>query len=424
VAIPPVPRFLSIRGVLRFLGSCSVLFLVLAVTAAEAAEWHVTTGGRPAGLGTVESPWDLASTLEGKRGVGPGDTVWIAGGTYRHPNRTFGAMGYEVRLAGTADQPVQIRARRGQRATIDGGLNVQPPSTGLWLRDLEIIVSENQTRSRRLEETGSSPQSYGRPWGGLNVYTGSDCRFINLVIHDNAQGVSWWAGSTGSELYGCIIYNNGWEAPDRGHGHAIYTQNKDGVKTISDCIMTGGYGYTLHAYGSSRADVDNYLVTGNIAYDGGPFLIGGGKPSRHIRVLTNVLHAVSMQLGYNAPSNEDCEVLGNLIVDGGLAINRYQTAVTKGNLVLPKDAPRPRGDRVILRPNRYDPDRANLAVLNWESKANLRVEPGDFLDPGRTFRLLSPTNFYGQPVLSGVFDGKAITVPLRGEFAAFILMKD
>src|SRR5438309_1818301 len=81
-----------------------------------------------------------------------------------------------------------------------------------------------------------------------------------------------------TEIYGCIIYDNGWPATDRGHGHAIYTQNKDGITTISDCIMTGGHGYTMHAYGSSRAYVDNFRLLQNIAYKGGSFLIGGGRP--------------------------------------------------------------------------------------------------------------------------------------------------
>src|SRR5207253_3191665 len=118
---------------------------------------------------------------------------------------------------------------------------------------------------------------------------------INLVIHDNSQGVSWWSESKDSELYGCILFDNGWAGTDRGHGHAVYTQNKDGTKTIADCIFTGGYGYSLHAYGSSRADVDNYLIVGNIAYNADTFLIGGGKPSHHIRVFENLLYGVPMR---------------------------------------------------------------------------------------------------------------------------------
>ena len=43
----------------------------------------------------------------------------------------------------------------------------------------------------------------------------------------------------------------------RGHGHAIYTQNKEGTKTVSDCIFTGGYGYTRELPG---ADYDPAYV--------------------------------------------------------------------------------------------------------------------------------------------------------------------
>src|SRR5262249_47485016 len=159
-------------------------------------------------------------------------------------------------------------------------------------------------------------------------------KFINLVIHDNSQGVSWWTPSHGGELHGCLIYDNGWAGTDRGHGHAIYTQNAEGDKTISDCIMTGGYGYTLHAYGSSPADVANYLAAGNIVYNSDTFLIGGGKPSHGIRVFSNALYKASMQIGYSAPSNDDCEVRNNIVVEGALSINRFKSVVNEGNLVL------------------------------------------------------------------------------------------
>src|SRR5436190_10780079 len=115
------------------------------------------------------------------------------------------------------------------------------------------------------------------------------------------------------------------------------------MKTISDCIMTGGYGYTMHAYGSSRADVDNYLAEGNIVYAANTFLIGGGKPSHGIRAFSNALYRVSMQIGYSAPSNEDCEIRDNVIVDGGLNIVKFNKVVNEGNLVLAQDAPRPDG---------------------------------------------------------------------------------
>jgi hypothetical protein len=405
-----------------------ITVVVLAGTdiSADAAQWYVAPGGKPDAEGTRDAPWDLESALAGRQKLAPGDTLWLLGGTYKHPDRSLGSSGFVVRLAGRQDRPIEVRALPGQRVTLDGGLSVQQPSAWLWIRDLEILVSENFSMSRTVDEPGSSPASYNRPWGGLNVHAGEGCKFINLLIHDNAQGISWWKGSTDSEVYGSILYDNGWKAPDRGHGHAIYTQNQDGLKAISDCIMTGGYGYTVHAYGSSQAYVDNYVVEGNICYDAGPFLIGGGRPSRNIRAANNYLYNVSMQVGYSAPYNEDCEIRDNLILGGGLQINNYKRVVQQGNLVLGKDDPRPKDPdvRIVLRPNRYDPSRANLAIFNWAKKPVVDVLPDPFLHAGDKYRLMNPREFFGKPVLSGTFDGKPIGVPVESEFAAFVLLKE
>lgn len=395
----------------------------LFIVTGRPAEWHVDVAGRADGEGSENEPWDLLSVCAGRQRVKAGDTVWIHGGTYRHPVRGNGRMGFEVRLAGTKEEPIQLRGVAGERVTIDGGISILEPSTHLWVRDLEIIVSENFSMRRRIAEGGSHPESYGRPWGGLNVYSGTGCKFIHLVIHDNAQGVSWWTGSRESELYGCIIYNNGWDAPDRGHGHAIYTQNQTDTKTISDCIMTGGYGSTMHAYGSSRASVNDYLVEHNVAFDAGRFLIGGGRPSEGIKVLTNYLYNVDMQLGYSAPHNEDCEVRGNVIVNGQLRINRFREVEESGNLVLSAKEKRPEGKKVILRPSRYDPSRAHVVIYNWERAPEVEVDVSAFMETGQPYRLLNPTNSFGEPVVKGTNRDGKIRVPCEGEFAAYVLVK-
>ncbi len=389
----------------------------------RAAEWRVATNGLASGNGSAERPWDIQSALSGRQTVRPGDTIWISGGAYRFPNRSSGSMGFEVSLAGETGKPIIVRADRDARVTIDGGMAIREPSSHLWVRDLEILVSENLSQTRRFEEPGSHPKSYNRPWGGLNIYSGHGCKFINLIIHDNAQGVSWWRGSTESELYGCIIYDNGWEAPDRGHGHAVYTQNDEGLKTVADCIMAGGYGHTMHAYGSSRADVNNYLMTGNICYDGGRFLIGGGKPSHSIRVLTNFLHGVSMQLGYSAPYNVDCEVRENIIADGELVISKFRQTITNGNVVLKANAPRPGGADVTLRPNRYDASRGHVVVYNWEKLPEVTVSVEGFLEPGQEYELREPRKFFDEPLLRARCEGASISVQVPGEFQAFVLMK-
>jgi hypothetical protein len=403
-------------------GSVAVL---LGVAPAVAAEWYAGPRPGPGGYGTRTDPWDLESTLAGRRLVAPGDTLWVLPGTYRYIDRTVGAVGFPVELAGRKDRPIVVRALPGARATIDGGLNIRGPASWLTIADLEIVVSENFSMPRRVDEPGSHPISYARPWGGLNAYVGQGCKYVNLVIHDNAQGVSFWHGATDSELYGCLIYDNGWDAPDRGHGHAIYTQNEKGLKTIVDCIITGGHSFSLHAYGSAHAYVDHYLVQGNIIYRAGQFLIGGGRPSRDIRVLDNLLYDSNMRLGYSAPQNEDCELRGNVLVNSPLRIENFRRFVNQDNLVLDAQASRPdEPARVILRPNRYDPLRANLAIFNWTKQCTAEVHLEPFLKPGQTFRLLDPRNFYGRPVFQSVYDGTPIRVPVQGEFAAFVLIAD
>lgn len=414
----------------RYVHAClcrlAAVILVAGGTPLWAREWYVAPDGQPQGRGTRQSPWDLESALATQPRVGPGDTIWLAGGIYKHPDRRTESSGYKVRLRGIPLKPIHVRPLPGQRVTIDGGLSILPPSNWLWIWDLEIIVSENSFMPRRLDEPGSHPASYNRPGGGLNIHTGRGCKYINLVIHDNAQGVGFWNEATDSELYGAIIYDNGWEGPDRRHGHAIYSQNQLGAKTIADCIMTGGYSYSLHAYGSRQAFVDNYLVAGNVCYEAGRFLIGGGRPSRNIRVLNNYLYKVDMQLGYAAPENNDCEVRDNVIVDGKLTIKDFRQVTEEGNLVLGRSDPRPTGEsvRIAFRRNRYDPNRANVAIFNWAKQDVVELSPGSFLVEGNTYRLQDPRDFFGPAVLSGVYDGKSIRVPVRGEFAAFVLLKE
>ncbi len=391
----------------------------------EAAERYAAPDGKADAAGTKDSPSDLQSALSGRMKIAPGDTLWLLPGTYKHPNRKLGSQGYEVRLAGTKEKPVHVRGTPGTRVTIDGALSIVAPSDYLWVRDLELIISENFTMSRTIKDTGSSPGDYGRPWGGLNVNAGRECKFINLVIHDNAQGISLWSGATDTEVYGCIIYDNGWKAPDRGHGHAIYTQNQNGVKTISNCIMTGGYGYTVHAYGSGRAYVDNYLIKENICYNAGTFLVGGGRPSHNIRVLSNWLYRVPMQIGYSAPYNEDCEVRENLIVQGGLSINKYRKVVNENNVILGAGGQRTSEIPSKLFPNEYDPDRLHLLAFLDLAKPRALEVSREALKVGDRYRLLDPRDFYGKPVAEGEVKGESISVPVKGDSGAlvFVLMK-
>lgn len=384
-----------------------------------AKHYYVSPEGKAENPGTREEPWDLLSTLQGGRKPEPGSVIWVRGGTYKgRPDVDKGK--FVVRIAGKEGAPVIVRGYPGERATIlDSGVLVLPPADYLWLWDLEIAGS-TPVEKRETRQTGSWPSDLPGS-DGLTIQTGKGCKFVNLVIHDNVLGgVGWWIGSTDSEFHGCVIYGNGWRAPDRGHGHCIYTQNKEGTKTVSGCIFTVPFdgSYTLHAYGSSRAYVDNYVVEDNIAFQRGPFLVGGGRPSHNIKVARNYLHGIGMRIGYGA-QNEDCEVRENVVAAGGLTIQKYKTVVDEGNLT--KEVP---GSKSVVIPNRYDPGRAHVAAYNGSKAAEVEVKVDPFLKPGDSFRLLAALDVYGKPVLEGKCEGETLKVPLTGEFAAFLLLRD
>ena len=172
----------------------------------------------------------------------------------------------------------------------------------------------------------------------------------------------------------------------------------------------------------NHAFVDHYLVQGNIAYNGGTFLIGGGRPSHDIRVLENFFYNVNLQLGYSAPFNEDCEVRNNILVNGSLAINRFRQVIQEGNLIIPPGAPRPNEPaRVVLRRNRYDPTRAHVLVFNWKKNPTVDVSLDGFATPGMIYRFMEPRDVYGRPVLEGRYTGQPVQVPMQGEFGVWVV---
>src|SRR5690606_28256961 len=133
----------------------------------------------------------------------------------------------------------------------------------------------------------------------------------------NAQGVGFWENVTGdSELYGNIIYDNGWLNPNGSpHGHGIYTQNADPEnKFLRNNILIENYSFNLHAYGSSASHVENYTVEDNIS-SGGPrgipgtirnFLIGNENSSSNFghTVSRNRLWHSRLALGFNQPVDQ------------------------------------------------------------------------------------------------------------------------
>jgi hypothetical protein len=396
--------------------------------------------GTPQGDGSEEHPWDLQTALANPAGLAPGDTVWVRGGVYRGAFHSY--------LNGTPERPIVIRARIGDRVTIDGGNSngvavLTVFGSYVWFWGLEVASSDP---TRTTTDTGSWPSGVNLPRGEGVLIDQSQphpgLKFINLVVHDLRQGLSFWKEAQDGEITGCLVYYNGWEAPDRDHGHGIYTQNQTGTKRFIDNVVFQNFSHGFHAYGSEDSYLDNLYFEGNASFENGDlgrdgpqrnFLVGGGRVAQNPQLINNFFYypqalspGSAFQLGYTA----GC---ANAILDGNFISNDSkfvqctpQTMAgntfcgTVGGLALsayPNNAQcpsRPEATNVFVRPNRFDPNRAMVVVFNFAGEASVAADLSSVLSVGDGYEIRNARDVYGPAVLSGVHDGTPVALPMTG----------
>ena len=278
----------------------SITILLLAAMA-RATDFYAAPGGTASGSGSAASPWDLQTALN-QTVARPGDTIWLRGGVY---HGTFSSY-----LNGTAAAPIVVRQYPGERATIDGGNSgwtsiLMVSGSYTWYWGFEVMSSDP---NRVSSQTGSNPTDIGR--GNVATEqtsrTGAGLKFINLILHD-IQDAGLWKEAVGSEFYGSIIYYDGWNAPDRGHGHGLYLQNLTGTMSIKDNIIFENFQNGIQCYGSESAYLNNFDIEGNTIFNNGSIvsspanniIIGGGVVAQNPTVKDNNLYYTAWGNGIN-----------------------------------------------------------------------------------------------------------------------------
>jgi hypothetical protein len=446
-------------------------------TIPSGAEYYVSPDGRSSGNGTIQSPWDLQTALSQPTAIKPGDNIWLRNGVYGD-----GTTIYTSALKGASDKPIVVRQYLGERVTINGELRVEGHDTWFW----GFEVTNTTVKSRLSSQRGPSSVPGGFREGVVVFAPGS--KFINLIVHDTAQGFSFWTPAQNSEIYGSLIYNNGWEGADRGHGHGIYTQNREGLKVIADNILFQGFGVGIHCYGTPAAYIENYVIDGNTIFNSGTLtsngyhdynlLVTGGHGPNNIVVTNNytyhstsdkgrgsalawgndvaakdliatdnywvggqvaielfnwssvtfvgnaayssrhIMSAANLRPGTYRWDNNKYYGAGSFSLDGkDLAFADWRTATdldSKSQLM----AGPPTSNWVFVRPNRYEPGRANITIYNWDLAEFVPVEISKVLKTGRSFEVRNAQDFFAAPVISGIYRGGTITIPMTGLTAA------
>ncbi|MEP6914012.1 MAG: hypothetical protein ABJC89_00130 [Acidobacteriota bacterium] len=411
--------------------------LLVPATIASATNFYVATNGLPSNDGSLAQPLDLVTALSSQGPVRPGDTVWLRGGVYRRVaalDANGNVVLYVSTLNGTASAPIAVRQYPGERVTLDGNLSPTVPV---------LVVNGTYTSFMGLEITNSEPNRYAVRGDGLDSY-GHHNKFINLVIHDTGQGVGFWSTSAAneSELYGTLIYNVGFEASDRGHGHSVYAQNANGSKRIVDNIMFNGFSFGIHAY-TENGRIDNLWIEGNMLFNHGILSVTGGAKANLIFAGNQTAQnpTVIGNFGYYGAGSggrdmdvSDCNngtFQSNYLAGGTpLLLTCSNTVVTDNTLYGPVNntlkatypnnlySTSPSGVFVGVRPNAYEPGRANVVVYNWARQPQVSVNlSAAGLASGDTYEVRDAQNYFGGPVATGTYTGALVNLPMAGLIA-------
>lgn len=417
---------------------------------ARPARGHfVAPTGAPTGDGSERRPWDLATALAGGRGAGavqPGDTIWLRGGTYRG--------GFRATVAGREGSPVVVRQFPGERAVIDGA--GAPRSTLYVTGDHTVFWGFELTNSDTARTTSVAKLQLRR---NVLVNDASHTKYINLVVHDGGVAFYNEPASVDVEISGCIIYNNGWQGPDRGHGHGLYLKALVGPLVARDNVIFNQYGYGIHAFTNARTGkLMNITLEGNVAFNNGTLatrrslssnlLLGGDDYAGGDVVRDNLTYyspvltgaGANAMIGYKTLRNGDVVVENNYLVGGSPVLDFgfwsaarvsnntiIGTGTSRGGLIAKRDGagrgqiwrdnaerPAPRVTKVVVRPNLYEKGRAHITVFNWGKDATIQVDMSGVLGPGDRYEVRNVQDLFGAPVTSGTAAGTAITIPLRG----------
>lgn len=208
-----------------------------------------------AGYGTITNPLSLSDACDYI--IEPGDTVYLRGGTYNGD--------FVISISGTAENPITFEPYQAEQVVIDGQLDIEGDYI-IINGKYQLTVMDSNTDSRY------HPSDDYPTWmtDGIEV-NGTGVQVRNCIIHDmRGNATALWGNSVTQTLYGCVIYNNGYDDTTRGHGHGVYSNGANSNKTIKHNVMINGFELGLKVYTTST-NIDNHVVVGNTFANAGVF---------------------------------------------------------------------------------------------------------------------------------------------------------
>ncbi len=428
-----------------------LLFFVVSFIQLCASTFYVSPVGSAHGSGTFADPWNLQTALNHPAMVLPGDTILIREGRYFGKSEITEIAAFVSVLTGTREKPIIVMPFPGERVILDGANRKHPvddpPASDSYI--LGIIGSF--TWYIGMEVTDSNPFSRADSLSGFRwrpssiISSGTGIRLINLMIYDTGSGLGPFSGCIECELYGNIIFYNGWSHLGvRGHGEGVYGQNREPVKYLLDNIVFKQFDSGIILYGTTNATIDNFHIEGNVIFQNGVindnpngwgFLFGKNSvasgPGKNFIIQDNYLYnrfdylrSNNIDLGYqsglkdvilknnysvgrwamrnNLPV-EGLHAYGNTFVGELYPVTAAQVSVDSNELFSPSMLPQK--NQVFVRPNNYEQGRAHIICYNWEGKPEIEVNLSKAgLKNSESFEVFDVQNIFGPKVYAGKYN--------------------
>lgn len=251
----------------------------------------------------------------------------------------------------------------------------------------------------------------------------------NVVFHQFGYGMQIYgskkASIKGFDIAGNVAFMNGCMTRPLAPAQGIMLGGESPAERISvrDNIIWGGGMRLGYPWGTTNADV---VCTGNYC-DGGLVVRDFRDAIVHRNTVVAESTVVSLEgaegivtAGHRWTENEYYVTDGrwgecSVVEQGksrGLSFKDWQqqtgldarSRFTKGQ---------PAAPRISLRPSQYERGRANLVIINPSGDPTQSVDLSSICRPGESFRVVSVKDFYGPPVLEGMYRGQPVSVPLK-----------
>jgi len=426
---------------------------------ARIPDFFVSPTGSPSGDGSFTNPWDLATALSGPAAVTPGSTIWVRGGTYS-AGPYYG--GYLSDLTGTADAPIVVRQYPGERATVTKFLVVHGAFAWYW--GFEIVHTLPQVAPQLFGIDDSAPGDkfinlvvHDATGTGIFIWPeATDAEVYGSISYNNGRNDDldhgiYCQSQSRTVAQENIVFDN-W-------AYGIHCFAKLGPY-LQNITLEGNVAFNDYVWGAPSADL----------FVGGHFPASGIIIDHNYTYRTNDADTKVADIGYNLVVNHDVVITNNFFVGGWTHVGAWETATVAGNtlfdfsdggMVWSMGDPSgqtwsgntlfgdstavawrfdtstattfggwrtltgfadpgtyagtaPEGVEIAVRPNRYEPGRANIIVYNWAQQSTVSVDVSGILEVGDRYVVQNAQDFYGAPTASGTYTGDPLQLSMVG----------